>query len=672
MNGSILAKLGTRGLIGLLCVWIVAMAFTQHGVAGAIRAVLLELLAVFAFGAWKRLGARLHEIAKWIAVPAILALWIWLAGSYSLTRDLSMIALATALAIATFEETRPVFLCSARREGPRRSIRGGARFQLTWLLLAWLLVSLSDRNFENGAVERQGNMVASAAMPPEWFDLHVGLALSGGGYRAAIVHAGVISELATLGVPVTHLSSVSGGSIIASYVSAGGDPRKFVTAITDGRFRFTRDLTWTWNALSLLAPLHIPVVDVDLLPFSGSTRAGVQADLIDRVLLDGMRAIDTTSTSGPKLIINATDLRYGLSVGFMRSGLLLLGPVAVNMAMQAHLAIPTTATDLPAAFYRYGETIPADILPRLSQRVAISGSFPGAFAPTEIRLSVPKPYRPKEQRSELALSLADGGVRDNLGVNSLLVADILSRFPNVQSSNGLWVRDNLQEDWKLDLIIASDGGQSPQSPEKISTLESIFRAIDLAGLETGAARAFPNGSPPKIELLSTISTFSFTPDQIVSGVSPDDLRDSPAKFFGNGSIDLPSLAYMAKLIPDQESTRPLIERFEAARQEWEKQSEPIPLNCAEQSNTPAARLGCARAALVEAIGADIWRTLQTFRGAATLNDNYSVEAARDLYRFGQYLLRFHWTRIKAELSAAADAKHSASGNNGSPTAPPRE
>ena len=48
-----------------------------------------------------------------------------------------------------------------------------------------------------------------------------GLALSGGGYRASLFHLGVTRRLHELGAlqPVTRVSSVSGGSILAGYLA---------------------------------------------------------------------------------------------------------------------------------------------------------------------------------------------------------------------------------------------------------------------------------------------------------------------------------------------------------------------------------------------------------------------------------------------------------------------
>ena len=58
-----------------------------------------------------------------------------------------------------------------------------------------------------------------AIAKPEGHDPKIGLALSGGGFRASIFHLGVIRHLEELGImkKVSVISSVSGGSIIAAY-----------------------------------------------------------------------------------------------------------------------------------------------------------------------------------------------------------------------------------------------------------------------------------------------------------------------------------------------------------------------------------------------------------------------------------------------------------------------
>ena len=108
------------------------------------------------------------------------------------------------------------------------------------------------------ALPRNGGVLRPAAMPAEFDSVRVGVALSGGGYRAALVHAGVVDALGQLGVPVTHLSSVSGGSIIGSFLSVGGSPKDFLQAVAAGRFRMTRDLMAVQNLLRLPSPARAP------------------------------------------------------------------------------------------------------------------------------------------------------------------------------------------------------------------------------------------------------------------------------------------------------------------------------------------------------------------------------------------------------------------------------
>ncbi|MEZ5901255.1 MAG: hypothetical protein R3D51_17375 [Hyphomicrobiaceae bacterium] len=144
----------------------------------------------------------------WLTVPALLVLWIYAAGSYSYWHDLLAILTATALTFLVFAP--PPRLTSFHLAPSRRW------FQTAWLLLSWTLVSMADFVSEGCALPKNGHVVAPEKMPDAWKDIRVGLALSGGGYRAALVHVGVMEELAILGVPVTHLSTVSGGSIIGA------------------------------------------------------------------------------------------------------------------------------------------------------------------------------------------------------------------------------------------------------------------------------------------------------------------------------------------------------------------------------------------------------------------------------------------------------------------------
>jgi len=80
------------------------------------------------------------------------------------------------------------------------------------------------------------------ALTEGWQGLRIGLALSGGGYRAAVFHSGVLQALESYGIRVSHLSTVSGGSIIGAYYAVGGEPARFVEAVAKDYFNLRGQL----------------------------------------------------------------------------------------------------------------------------------------------------------------------------------------------------------------------------------------------------------------------------------------------------------------------------------------------------------------------------------------------------------------------------------------------
>src|SRR5215467_5014256 len=91
----------------------------------------------------------------------------------------------------------------------------------------------------------------------------IGLALSGGGFRATLYHLGLARFLRDAGLlsKVTHITSVSGGSIFAAHLLLhwdryNGSPSAFDTAASD-LLRFIRmDVR---NRITRRFPLLVPV-----------------------------------------------------------------------------------------------------------------------------------------------------------------------------------------------------------------------------------------------------------------------------------------------------------------------------------------------------------------------------------------------------------------------------
>jgi NTE family protein len=213
----------------------------------------------------------------------------------------------------------------------------------------------------------------------------IGLCLSGGGFRASFYALGVLRYLAEAGTleRVSSISAVSGGSIMAAAVAdrwtdfqrAGGDVQAFVDKI-DKPFRGTvtsKNLRRRWMIGSVAG----------VVPFTGG-RGGAYARALANNLYTHDRVADLPKS--PEFIFTSTDMTKGrafrVAPGF------------------------TGSWD-----YGYVEPTPTSI--GLGTAVAASAAFPPALTVVNLKtkdLGFPKAAPPP------ALSLVDGGVYDNLGL----------------------------------------------------------------------------------------------------------------------------------------------------------------------------------------------------------------------------------------------------------------
>lgn len=256
----------------------------------------------------------------------------------------------------------------------------------------------------------------------------IGLALSGGGFRATLFHLGVIRFLhdsKTLS-QVTHICSVSGGSVLAAHLVLNwdryvGEDDEFVSAASevlnlvkmDVRGRISRRLPGC-----LLRRIVIP-------PFPFAKRLRLSAtDLLEKhysilykstVLAD----LQDSARGKPELFLLTTNLTDGSLCSFSANGFL---------------------------NEKTGVLIQTQTFP-VATAVAASSAFPGFFPPIELTpdsLDVPEHIlgHPK-------IALTDGGVFDNLGVRKfqnirrnqhvsighIIVSDASHRF--------LWDRESM-------------------------------------------------------------------------------------------------------------------------------------------------------------------------------------------------------------------------------------
>ncbi len=238
----------------------------------------------------------------------------------------------------------------------------------------------------------------------------IGLALSGGGFRASFFHIGVLSELARTGLlsQIDVISAVSGGSIIGAYYYLSLQKKKnekqdnlnnddyieimdyissdFYDSVKKGiRNRFYSDYA-TSNV-----------------GFKKKQASHVFADLLDHYFFNkfatnGEKKVTMkqfcSSVGLPKLILNSTNINLGCPCRFTTN----LEDAKTNIYQ---IANEITKHHPEGYKFNYEEM-------SLGNAVGSSSCVPGLFPPFEIDLDVS------------VLSLVDGGISDNSGVASLL------------------------------------------------------------------------------------------------------------------------------------------------------------------------------------------------------------------------------------------------------------
>ena len=240
---------------------------------------------------------------------------------------------------------------------------------------------------------------------------NIALALSGGGYRAAYFHLGVLKKLDELELldRIGIISSVSGGSILAGlYATALVNNEPFVS-FHDRALGF----------LNGLIPLDWPVMIHDILPWSRSSR-GLEKKFRKQYSRNGQPIMmEELKDLMPTFIFNATAVHSGAGWRFIAGG----------TADHWELGHTHSQAFVPR-FFRYACNV------SLAKAVAASSAFPTFTAVTiprkkikQIDLALPidgaidaiVPQIPRQLPDPLCLS--DGGVLDNIGVTSIVAGE---------------------------------------------------------------------------------------------------------------------------------------------------------------------------------------------------------------------------------------------------------
>lgn len=219
----------------------------------------------------------------------------------------------------------------------------------------------------------------------------IGLTLSGGGFRAAAFHLGVFRELQSRQLldKIDLISCVSGGSIAGAFLALNWRDPKALDKLD--HYLASRSIAVASVIGGMLDPFH--------------TRLDKLADTYERDLFHGKKLGDLAD--GPRVYLNSTNLATGNMFSFIAGakGKSEMGEYELGFA---------DASDFP-----------------LARAVAASSAFPPVFPPLRLDEKV---YKYAARCDYVTLS--DGGLYDNLGVN-----------PGLAALN------------KLDYLLVSDGGK---------------------------------------------------------------------------------------------------------------------------------------------------------------------------------------------------------------------
>jgi NTE family protein len=260
--------------------------------------------------------------------------------------------------------------------------------------------------------------------PPPQPEEGIGLALSGGGYRAMVFHVGALIRLNEAGVlgKIARVSSVSGGSITAGVLATSWKDLNFQNGIAT-------KLDVAVDHVRKMADTSVDagaIIGGILLPGSISDRV---AKAYDDVLFDGatLDALPDDSIPGnPRFVINATTVQTAALWRFSR-----------NYMGDYHLGLVERPNILLAA------------------AVAASSAFPPVLSPMTLAIDQPVMNTQgadlhREPFTTTAV-LSDGGVYDNLGLETitkryttLLVSDAGQKIAPEEDPHPDWARHSLR------------------------------------------------------------------------------------------------------------------------------------------------------------------------------------------------------------------------------------
>jgi predicted acylesterase/phospholipase RssA len=261
----------------------------------------------------------------------------------------------------------------------------------------------------------------------------VGVALSGGGSRAALFGGAGLEALGRLPAPsggsvleqVTYLSTVSGGSVAGVYYASQKPPHETPVLTPEGRLTAEYETFFAESKKKLGQDFEGALLRRQLLSFrwlNSSLAARSLGEVMAQRLLGLTTFADLAQREArgdsPRLIVNTT-----LYNNARRLALTTLPPEASRYdfyaALRASLTRRELTTEFPPAFLKRWENLLTltplelgiDVCPiRLAGAVAASASFPPLVGPITFHVG----------ETDLYWHMGDGGLYENQGFESLL------------------------------------------------------------------------------------------------------------------------------------------------------------------------------------------------------------------------------------------------------------
>ncbi len=224
----------------------------------------------------------------------------------------------------------------------------------------------------------------------------IGIALSGGGFRATLFGLGSLWRLNEVGLlgKLDRITSVSGGSILAGILAHAWSQLNFAGGLATNFVEVVAEPVQSFCSKTIDIGAGIKGI---LIPFK--TAGEFLADKYEKELFGGTRLKDIPDANagkGPKFIFYATNMQTGRSFRFRQD-------------MVADYILGTCRT--------------IDV--SLADVVAASSAFPPIFSPIILKTDPEAWENPHEEFPGLEdlrkrIVLADGGVYDNMGLESLV------------------------------------------------------------------------------------------------------------------------------------------------------------------------------------------------------------------------------------------------------------